>query len=85
MAATSGWQVHSCRAFLTGLRKQGRALLKEQRRNGDTAYRLERLARVKNPVTDTAVQKLKEPGNIDAADTKLSSHQATNAEIGRTA
>ena len=39
MKAT-GWKEHSCRAFLTGVRKKN-ALVKEQRSDGKTAYRLE--------------------------------------------
>lgn len=34
------WQPQSVRAFLSGLRKKGTVLLKEQRKSGDTAYRL---------------------------------------------
>jgi hypothetical protein len=34
------WQPHSARAFLTSLRKNGRVLVKDKRRNGDTFYRL---------------------------------------------
>jgi len=37
--ATS-WKEHSCRAFLTGVRKSNK-LLKEQRPDGKTAYRIE--------------------------------------------
>lgn len=40
--ATTNWQPHSTRAFLTGLRKKGYTLLKEARRNGETSYRLDR-------------------------------------------
>ena len=36
----TGWQPHSCRAFLTGLRKKGEDLLKEQRPDSSTAYRI---------------------------------------------
>ena len=36
----TGWKEHSCRAFLTGVRKKS-TLLKEQRSDGATAYRLE--------------------------------------------
>jgi DNA-binding IclR family transcriptional regulator len=36
----TAWQPHSVRAFLSGLRKKGLALSKEQRRSGETAYRL---------------------------------------------
>jgi Protein of unknown function (DUF3489) len=35
------WQAHSTRAFLSGVRKKGRALLKETRKTGETCYRLE--------------------------------------------
>lgn len=41
MTATS-WQPHSCRAFLSGLRKKGAAILKESRNDGETSYRIER-------------------------------------------
>jgi hypothetical protein len=40
IGTATDWQPHSARAFLTGLRKKGRALAKEKRRNGDTYYRL---------------------------------------------
>jgi hypothetical protein len=40
---STGWQEHSCRAFLTGVRKNNR-LLKEQRPDGKTAYRIEAVA-----------------------------------------
>lgn len=40
MAKATGWQAHSCRAFLTGLRKKS-PILKEQRPDGKPAYRLE--------------------------------------------
>lgn len=39
MAATT-WQAHSVRAFLSGLRKKGNALTKEQRKSGQLAYRM---------------------------------------------
>ncbi|MGE3147427.1 MAG: DUF3489 domain-containing protein [Pseudorhodoplanes sp.] len=34
----TGWQPHSCRAFLTGLRKKGHAITREDRGDGVTAY-----------------------------------------------
>lgn len=37
---STGWKEHSCRAFLTGVRKTNK-LLKEQRSDGKTAYRIE--------------------------------------------
>jgi hypothetical protein len=40
IGAATDWQPHSTRSFLTGLRKKGRVLAKDKRRNGDTFYRL---------------------------------------------
>ncbi len=40
ITAATGWQAHSIRAFLTGLRKKGLVLEREQRRDGSTSYRL---------------------------------------------
>jgi hypothetical protein len=40
ITAATGWQAHSIRSFLTGLRKKGLALEREQRRDGSTSYRL---------------------------------------------
>jgi hypothetical protein len=37
---STGWKEHSCRAFLTGVRKTSK-LLKEQRPDGKTAYRIQ--------------------------------------------
>ena len=39
----TGWKDHSCRAFLTGVRKSNK-LLKEQRPDGKTTYRIEAAA-----------------------------------------
>lgn len=36
----TGWQPHSVRAFLSGLRKKGEVLIKEERKSGETAYRV---------------------------------------------
>lgn len=36
---STGWKEHSCRAFLTSVRKKSK-LIKEQRTDGKTAYRL---------------------------------------------
>ena len=40
---STGWPEHSCRAFLTGVRKTSK-LIKEQRPDGKTAYRIEAAA-----------------------------------------
>jgi DNA-binding transcriptional regulator PaaX len=37
---STGWKEHSCRAFLTRVRKNA-SLIKEQRVDGKTAYRIE--------------------------------------------
>lgn len=42
MMATTGWQNHSVRAFLTGLRKKGESLVREERPSGETVYRIEK-------------------------------------------
>ena len=39
MSATT-WQAHSVRAFLSGLRKKGHVLAKEQRKSGEQIYRI---------------------------------------------
>jgi Protein of unknown function (DUF3489) len=37
---STGWKPHSCRAFLSGIRKTGATLTKEERTDGKTAYRI---------------------------------------------
>jgi len=41
IATSTSWQAHSCRSFLTGLRKKGREIIKESRNDGATSYRIE--------------------------------------------
>ena len=36
----TSWQPHSARAFLTGLRKKDITILRESRKDGETAYRI---------------------------------------------
>ena len=36
----TGWKPHSCRAFLSGVRKTGVTLAKEERADSKTAYRI---------------------------------------------
>ena len=39
LCATTGWLPHTCRAFLTGLRKKGRTLERSKREDGATIYK----------------------------------------------
>ena len=38
LTSVSGWQPHSCRAFLTGLRKKGWAIERKKRGDGTTIW-----------------------------------------------
>jgi hypothetical protein len=40
LCEATGWQAHTCRAFLTGQRKKGRELIRSKSENGKTSYRL---------------------------------------------
>ena len=40
----TGWQPHSVRAYLTGLRKKGLTITREKRKTGETAYRIDAAA-----------------------------------------
>lgn len=40
LTAATDWQPHSVRAFLSGLRKQGRTIVREARKSGEFAYRI---------------------------------------------
>ena len=40
LCAATGWQPHTCRAFLTGLRKKGRVLERSHRADGASVYKL---------------------------------------------
>ena len=44
LCAATGWQAHTCRAFLTGLRNKGRAVVRGKRGDGVTSYRLGNLS-----------------------------------------
>lgn len=46
LGAATSWQPHSVRAYLSGLRKKGSTIVRDERRDGTKAYRL-----VKTPVT----------------------------------
>jgi Protein of unknown function (DUF3489) len=40
LCQATGWLPHTCRAFLTGLRKKGRNLERAKREEGTTCYKL---------------------------------------------
>jgi len=40
LCQATGWLPHTCRAFLTGLRKKGRIVERHKREDGATIYRL---------------------------------------------
>lgn len=40
MIAETGWQPHTCRAFLSGVRKSGDAVIKLERTDGTAAWRI---------------------------------------------
>ena len=48
MSRATGWQPHSCRAFLTSVRKKA-SIVKEQRPDGTVAYQI-----ITEPVTPTS-------------------------------
>lgn len=41
LTEATGWQPHSARAFLTGLRKKGTVIVRESRTNSDSCWRIE--------------------------------------------
>ena len=49
MNAATGWQPHSCRAFLTGLRKKGKVIERTKRKDGASCYRIVRLRKASAP------------------------------------
>ncbi len=46
LSQATGWLPHTCRAFLTGLRKKGRHLERAKREDGVTIYKLTLIAAV---------------------------------------
>lgn len=50
MIEATGWQAHTVRAFLTGQRKKGIALLREQWRDGTTCYWIARTVAAIEPL-----------------------------------
>ena len=54
LIAVSGWQAHSVRAFLSGLRKKGRVIVREARKSGEFSYRIEIAQAAQPPETAVA-------------------------------
>jgi len=52
IAQATGWQHHSCRAFLTGLRKKGHIIIRAKRKDDTTFYRIDKTS---EPARDDAV------------------------------
>ncbi len=46
MIAATGWRPHSCRAFMSGVRKSGDAVIKLERTDGITAWHIAEQAEV---------------------------------------
>jgi hypothetical protein len=42
IAQATGWQGHSCRAFLTGLRKKGHSIIRAKRKDDTSYYRIDK-------------------------------------------
>ena len=40
MCKGTDWQAHTCRAFLSGLRKEGREVVRDSGKGGKSVYRL---------------------------------------------
>jgi hypothetical protein len=40
LCQATGWLPHTCRAFLTGLRKKGKTIVRSKREDGTTIYKL---------------------------------------------
>lgn len=53
ITSVTGWQAHSIRAFLTGLRKKGVSLDREQRKDGATSYRISKTNPAPNATAGT--------------------------------
>lgn len=56
MMASTNWQNHSVRAFLTGLRKKGENVVREESPSGETVYRIEKPGAVEQESADVDAQ-----------------------------
>ncbi len=64
VSLATGWQPHSVRAFFSGLRKKGGTLVRDERKDGASAYRL--VASDAVPMTVPAVVALADVVRADA-------------------
>ncbi|MAK99148.1 MAG: hypothetical protein CL803_00820 [Citromicrobium sp.] len=48
ICTTTGWQSHTCRAFLTGLRKKGKQVHRDKNKDGESIYRIGAATPAKN-------------------------------------
>jgi len=68
IAQATGWQPHSCRAFLTGLRKKGHSIIRAKRKDDTTYYRIDKTSA---PATKVAAERpdgdVEPPQQQDAA------------------
>jgi len=55
IGTATSWKPHSCRAFLTGLRKKGHTIIRAKRTDGKTCYQIERPAQ-SNPASEKRAQ-----------------------------
>ncbi len=52
LTEATSWQPHTCRAFLTGLRRKGKILVRDKRKDGTTFWKLAVPAKATNATTE---------------------------------
>ena len=65
VATATAWQLHSVRAYFSGLRKKGIVLVRETRKSGEGAYRVEAASL---PASDALPTAEADPANPTASD-----------------
>jgi hypothetical protein len=60
MSEATGWQPHTCRAFLTGLRKKGREVIRASDNDGKSIYQI---ATERSPASSSAVAQTEAESN----------------------
>jgi hypothetical protein len=81
LAEATRWQPHTVRAFLSGLRKKGTVLVREDRRSGETAYRITApdISVLRSPASDPDAEA--QPSGVDGVDS-LSTDNRSNVDTG---